>query len=148
MWPPLSNISIAGYVLMPLAVGHAYINRVLPWWVEGGNSGIGLGYVSHGFAKHPFLSWIGFAALVGVASGHFVWGWAKWLGLTPGGMGQLSRNGKKGSKKWWVINGVAAWLAAVWMAGGIGVVGRGGRATGWVAKGWDELYARVPLLKL
>jgi len=34
------------------------------------------------------------------------------------------------------------------MAGGLGVVGRGGRAEGWVGKGYDVIYSRIPLLKL
>jgi hypothetical protein len=106
---------------------------------------VGLGFVSHGFAKHPFLSWLGYIVFVSVASGHIVWGWAKWTGWTPTGFGEFGSKGKKGKRRWWAINGVAAIVAAVWMAGGLGVVGRGGMATGWVAKGWDELYAKVGL---
>jgi hypothetical protein len=146
VWPPISYASISGYILTPLVLGHAFVNRVLPWWVEGGSSGVGLGFVSHGFAKHPVMDWVGYAALVGIASGHIVWGWAKWMGWTPIGVGELSGNGKKGKRRWWIINGVSALVAGLWVAGGLGVVARGGKATGWVGKGWDELYARVPLL--
>jgi Protein of unknown function (DUF1691) len=146
VWPPISYASISGYILTPLVLGHALVNRVLPWWVEGGSSGVGLGFVSHGFAKHPVMDWVGYAALVGIASGHIVWGCAKWMGWTPVGVGELSSKGKKGKRRWWIINGVSALVAGLWMAGGLGVVARGGKATGWVGKGWDELYARVPLL--
>jgi Protein of unknown function (DUF1691) len=125
-----------------------FINRILPLQIEGGSSGIGLGFVSHGFMRHPFLSWSWYIALVSVASGHMVWGWARWMGWTPIGLGEFGSKGKKGKRRWWAINGVAAIVAVVWMAGGLGVVGRGGMATGWVAKGWDELYAKVPLLGL
>jgi hypothetical protein len=144
-WPPLSKLSLSGYVLTPLVLGHAFVNRVLPWWVEGGSSGVGLGFVSHGFAKHPALAWTGYAALVIVGSAHFVWGWARWLDLTPTG----SRiNEKKDKRRWWTINGVSLGTALIWMAGGLGIVGRGGKATGWIARGYDELYARIPLLGL
>jgi hypothetical protein len=148
VWPLISYTSISGYILTPLVLGHVFVNRILPLWVEGGSSGIGLGFVSHGFAKHPFLSWSGYIALVCVASGHIVWGWAKWMGWTPVGLGELGSKGKKGKRRLWAINGVAAIVAAVWMAGGLGIVGRGGIGAGWIAKGWDELYAKVPLLGL
>jgi hypothetical protein len=148
VWPPISYASISGYVLTPLVLGHAFVNRILPWYYEGGSSGVGLGFVSHGFAKHPFLAWSGYAALVAVGSGHIVWGWAKWIGWTPVGKGQYGSKGKKGKRRWWVINGVSALVAAAWMAGGLGIVGRGGKAAGWVGKGWDDLYAKVPLVNL
>ncbi|KAI9745087.1 MAG: hypothetical protein M1818_001365 [Claussenomyces sp. TS43310] len=148
VWPPISTISICGYILTPLVLGHAFVNRILPWWIDGGSSGVGLGYVSHGFAKHPAISWTGYTALVAVASGHIVWGWAKWLDWTPVGRGQLSSSGKRGKRRWWAINGIAGLIAAVWMAGGLGIVGRGGKGVGWEAKAWDELYSRIPLVKL
>jgi hypothetical protein len=34
------------------------------------------------------------------------------------------------------------------MAGGLGVVARGGKADGWVATGYDALYSKIPLVKL
>ncbi len=58
----------------------------------------------------------------------------------------MGSDGKKGKRRWWVINSVSALAAGVWMAGGLGVVARGGSATGWIGKGWDDLYSRVPLL--
>ena len=42
-----------------------------------------LGYVSHAFAKHPAVSFAGFAALLTIGCFHITWGWAKWLALTP-----------------------------------------------------------------
>ena len=103
---------------------------------------MGLGFVSHGFAKHPFIAWTGYTALIAVAAGHFVWGAARWNGWLPVGSGQ------KASRRWWLLNGISAALAGIWMAGGLGVVGRGGVSDGWVGKGYDALYAKVPLLKL
>ena len=141
VWPAVSYSSISGYILAPLVLGHALVNRTLPWVYEGGSSGVGLGYVAHGFARHPFIAWTGYAMLVGVGVGHFVWGIARWQGLMPHG------NDRR-AKRWWTINGIAAALTGLWMAGGLGVVGLGGKASGWVGKGYDELYSKIPLLGL
>lgn len=142
LWPPLSWISSAGYTLTPLVVGHAFANRLLPWIYEGGSSSVGLAFVSHGFARHPVVAWVGYMGLVGVAAGHFVWGAAKWRGWLPRG------GDKKARRRWWTINAIAASLAGLWMAGGLGVVGLGGTAEGWIGKGYDDLYSKIPLVKL
>lgn len=79
-------------------------------------------------------------ALLGAAAGHMVWGWARWLGyLVP-------VDKEREEKRRWTINGVVAAVAGLWAAGGLGVVARGGAATGWVAKGFDELYSKIPVL--
>lgn len=134
--------------MTPLVLGHVFVNRILPWWVEGGSSGVGLGFVSHGFAKHPMLAYAGYAVLVAVGSGHMIWGWAKWVGLTPRSVQQVGEAAKKSKRRWLMINGVAALTAVAWMAGGLGVVGRGGRSLGWVGIGYDEIYSYVPVLNL
>lgn len=103
---------------------------------------MGLGFVSHGFAKHPFIANTGYAALIAIGVGHFVWGIAQWNGFTPVG------SDKKAKRRWWTINGIAAGVMALWMAGGLGVVGRGGLSEGWLGKGYDALYAKIPLVKL
>lgn len=118
------------------------VNRILPWLYEGGSSGVGLGFVSHGFARHPVLAWTGYVALVGVGVGHMNWGWARWLDWMPIG------NGQKARRRWWTINGISALVTLLWMAGGLGVVARGGKTDGWVGKGYDVLYAKIPLLNL
>jgi len=46
----------------------------------------------------------------------------------------------------WLLNGVAAAIAGVWMAGGLGVVGMAGPTEGWLGKEYDGLLQRVPLL--
>lgn len=143
-WPIISNISRSGYILAPLVAGHAFINRVLPWVVDGGSSSVGLGFVAHGFAKHPALANAGYAALVSVFAGHLVWGAAKYQGWSQ----ITSVASKQGKRRWWLLNGVAVAVAALWMAGGLGVVGKGGLGTGWMAQLWDEIYARVPLVDL
>lgn len=146
-WPKISGTSKLGYLLVPLAAGHVFVNRIIPLWVEGGSSSINLGYVAHGFAKHPVVSYMGFASLITVGVWHTVWGWAKWLNLTPatvttGGYdGQVSRK-----RRWYLVNAVSALVAGIWLAGGLGVVARGGRVEGWVGREYDELYKRIPLV--
>jgi hypothetical protein len=142
IWPAVSWSSLSGYVLAPLVLGHAFVNRTLPWIYEGGSSGVGLGFVSHGFAKHPYVAWGGYVSLIGIGVGHFVWGVARWNGWTPVG------SDKKAKRRWWTINGVAAIFTAFWMAGGLGVVARGGLSDGWVGKGYDALYSKIPLVNL
>lgn len=114
---------------------------------------MGLQYVAHGFAKDPWVANAGYAVLVGLGSAHFVWGWAKWMGWTPdyGYSEEISRWGdeereRKKNRRWWEINGIVALVAGVWMAGGLGVVGRGGQMGGWVGRAYDELYRRIPIL--
>ncbi|KAH6705229.1 hypothetical protein BKA61DRAFT_617157 [Leptodontidium sp. MPI-SDFR-AT-0119] len=142
IWPNMSWPSLSGYILTPLVLGHSFVNRLLPWIYEGGSSSVGLGFVSHGFAKHPFVAGTGYAALVAVGAGHFVWGIARWNGWIPVG------SDKKAKRRWWTINGIAVALGALWMAGGLGVVGRGGLESGWIGKGYDNLYSKVPFVNL
>ena len=142
IWPNMSWSSLSGYVLTPLVLGHSFVNRLLPWIYEGGSSNVGLGFVSHGFAKHPFVAGTGYAALVAVGAGHFVWGVARWNGWVPVG------SDKKAKRSWWTINGIAVALGALWMAGGLGVVGRGGLEGGWIGKAYDDLYSKVPFVNL
>ena len=134
---------------MPLVAGHVLVTRWVPLWVEGGSSGVGLGYVAHGIARFPKVGFAWHAGLVGVGAWHFVWGWGKWMGWTPeggAGVGDAVERGERRGRRWWVVNGVAALVAGVWMLGGLGVVGRGGPMGGWVGRGWDELYRRIPIL--
>lgn len=121
------------------------MNRILPLWVDGGSSGVGLGFVAHGFAKHPVVANVGYAALVATFSGHVVWGVAKYQNWVPIGTGEMGANGRVGKRRWWIINAVSVAVAGLWLAGGLGVVGRGGAGTGWIAQLWDDIYARVPV---
>ncbi|KAK8252732.1 hypothetical protein HDK77DRAFT_160171 [Phyllosticta capitalensis] len=146
-WPHVSGVSALGFASTALVSGHALVNRGVPLWVEGSSAGIGLEYVSHGFARYPALSFVGFGALVAVTVWHGVWGAAKWNGWTPE---QLVRAGYEGEmrrkRRWYVINGIAAALAGLWMWGGLGVVGQGGPATGWVARDYDNLFKSIPVV--
>ena len=48
-------------------------------------------------------------------------------------------------RRWYVINGIAAAVTALWMAGSFGVVAKAGPAAGWIAKQYDEMYRRIPV---
>lgn len=98
-WPSMSGVARLGYVLLPFLAGHVLMNRVAPLLTSsqglsesvtgldfsfGGSSSIvGLEYVAHGFARNPVFSSVGYAVLIGSASWHVVWGWARWLDLAP-----------------------------------------------------------------
>ena len=146
-WPNISGTSKLGYLLIPLLAGHSFINRGVPLKVHGGSSSVNLSFVSHAFAKFPALSFTGFTALVTVGVWHSVWGWAKWLNLTPQ---QVTHGGDEGrlqrKKRWYLINAVSAAVAGLWLAGGLGVVGRGGLVGGWVGREYDELYRSIPIV--
>ncbi|KAH6688965.1 hypothetical protein F5X68DRAFT_260556 [Plectosphaerella plurivora] len=151
-WPPLSWISASGYALAASVSAHVAVNRLLPLWVEGDSSNIGLAYVSHGFARHGVLAWGAYAALITTACGHMVWGAAKWAGIAPTAMGWSGSGNKVLDKKarksrrraWWSIQAAALALTTLWAAGCI-VVATAGRADGWVAKVYDKIYDTLPL---
>ncbi|KAI9673238.1 MAG: hypothetical protein M1829_004303 [Trizodia sp. TS-e1964] len=150
LWPNLSGTSMLGIALAPLVVGHATINRLLPLYFEGGSSGIGLQFVAHGFARHKAVSFVGFSALISIASWHVVWGAAKWLGWSPAQVTSSYRGGMERSwmrkRRFYILNAVSAALAGCWMAGGLGVVGLGGETKGWVGRGYDDLFRQIPVL--
>jgi hypothetical protein len=146
-WPTVSGISKLGFQFVPLLVGHIFINRGIPNSFPGGQSNVNLSYVSHAFAKHSVLTYAGFTALLGVGVMHITWGWAKWLGLTPDQvtvMGPERRIWKK--RRWYIINGLAAAVTGLWMAGGFGVLGRGGEAPGYVGRMYNEMYQSIPVI--
>ena len=146
-WPRISGTSALGYVLAPLVAAHAFLNRVLPLMYEGGSANVGLEYVSHLCARTPFVSFMGLGLLVGVGVWHGVWGWSKWMRWNPECVRETGEEGRRVRKRRvWLLNGVAAAIAGVWMAGGLGVVGMAGPTEGWLGKEYDGLLQRVPLL--
>ncbi|KAB5559913.1 hypothetical protein GE09DRAFT_1114953 [Coniochaeta sp. 2T2.1] len=156
IWPPFSWIAASGYVLAAAVGLHAFVNRGLPLAVEGDSANIGLAYVSHGFARHPAISWIAYGGMLAVGCGHMVWGWAKWFGVSqragwragpPTGNARVDREVKKRRRRvWYAVNGAVVLVTGLWAAGALGVVARGGPARGWVAKVYDGLFDRIPLL--
>lgn len=147
-WPAVSGTSLLGYMLIPLAGFHAWTTRILPLYMHGDNSLISLSYISHGFALHPFISFAGFTALIGVGAWHTTWGWARWLGLAPDQVTDMdSRRQMIKKRRWYGFNAVSALVAGLWLAGSLGIVGRGGKTTGWIGKEFDELYNSMPLIR-
>jgi hypothetical protein len=49
-------------------------------------------------------------------------------------------------RRWYGINALSAIVAGLWLAGGLGIVGRGGKVSGWIGREFDELYHSMPLL--
>ena len=153
-WPRLSYIAVSGYGFAAALVAHVFVNRGLPLSVEGDSANIGLAYVAHGFVRHRFTSWVAYSALLALGCGHMIWGWAKWFGLAQGAgwkLDQLTGNAaadrqrrKRRRRRLLWINAVAAVGTAVWAAGGLGIVARGGETLGWVGKLYDGLFAKIP----
>lgn len=161
-WPRFSLQARSGYFLVPLIGLHALVNRVTPLMVEGGSSGVGLGYVAHGIARSPVFWNIFYLMFVSASVWHFVGGWATWMGWRVttirkerGSKGSLESylrhpqnqdRAKRQRKMRWMVNGVAAVGAALWLAGALGIVGRAGEGAGWEAQGWNEMYSQVPII--
>ncbi|KAI0010466.1 DUF1691-domain-containing protein [Xylariaceae sp. FL0662B] len=152
-WPPLTYVSASGYAFVGLLASHVGINRVLPVLAEGDSSIIGLQFVSHGFARHgpAAVPWLAYALLLGVGVGHMVWGAAKWQGLAPPvdwwrtTVDKRLRRSRR--RAWWGIHAVAALVAGLWAAGGLGIVARAGPAEGWLGGVYDGIYGSIgPLL--
>ncbi|KAF9885133.1 RNA methyltransferase tRNA(m5U54)methyltransferase [Aspergillus nanangensis] len=162
-WPRMSLQARLGYIFGPLLGAHILVNRVTPLIVDGGSSGVGLGYIAHGFARNPVLWNLYYVVFVAVGVWHIIGGWAAWMGWRVTTARQEHRN-KKGSlegylgypeseqkakkqrKMWWVVNGMVAVGASIWLAGALGIIGRAGQGTGWEANGWNEIYSQVPAI--
>ncbi|KAI1271731.1 hypothetical protein F5Y07DRAFT_382023 [Xylaria sp. FL0933] len=144
IWPPFSNIAASGYVFSAVLASHVAMNRILPLIVDGDSSNISLAYVAHGFARHAPSAYAAYALLLSVGVGHMVWGMAKWLDLAPPANWKKITFDKPTRKRrrraWWAVNATAASLAALWAAGGLGVVARAGPAHGWLATLYDGIY--------
>lgn len=162
-WPVPSLQARLGYLLIPILGTHVLVNRLVPLKVEGGSSGVGLGYVAHGFARNPLFWNIYYVLFVAAGVWHIVGGWATWKGFRvttarkSRGEGTAIHGGylgymesqeqqKRRRRMWWIVNGLAALGTAIWLAGGLGIVGLGGKGSGWEAKNWDELYRNVPMI--
>lgn len=158
-WPAMSWISVSGYAFTIFYSAHVFMNRILPLAVEGDSSNIGLGYVSHGFAQHPLVARLAYVGLIGVGVSHMVWGAARWMGAAPSTNGWLQprtapgrekvansvdrKTKRERRRKWMAVHAVAVAGAALWMVGGMNIVGRGGASGGWVGGIYDGLYAKV-----
>ncbi|KOS18916.1 hypothetical protein ESCO_000050 [Escovopsis weberi] len=149
VWPRLSYVSLSGYALSLFYGAHVFMNRVLPLVFDGSSANIGLGYVAHGFARHPWAARAAYGGLLAFGCGHMVWGMAKWLGVALSGDDRdvfdhhEARSRKR--RTWWALQAVVAATLAAWAAGGIGVVSRAGEGEGWIGQLYDHLFAQVGL---
>jgi hypothetical protein len=146
-WPKFTLTSLAGYALYPMFALHVLSMRVTPRRVDGSSASVGLRYFAHGVSSHPEVGLAAHALLVCTASYHFVTGAARFMRLSSEYVVGGGEDGRV-KRKWRgrIINGLAALMAGVWMAGGLGVVGVSGRGTGWEATHWDAIFKEVPLV--
>ncbi|PYH44647.1 TRM-domain-containing protein [Aspergillus saccharolyticus JOP 1030-1] len=161
-WPRMSLQARLGYSLIPLLGVHVLVNRITPVLVDGGSSGVGLGYVAHGIARSPIFLNIYYLVFVAAGVWHFVGGWASWMGWKvttvrkqrdsqrgslEGYLGYIEseQRVRKQKRLWWTVNTIAAMGASIWLAGALGVIGRAGQGHGWEASGWNDIYNRVPI---
>lgn len=161
-WPKMSLQAKFGYILCPLLGIHVLVNRIAPLIVEGGSSGVGLGYIAHGFSRRPVL-WNTFYPIF-VASGvwHIVGGWATWMGWNVTTVrkergrdtvlkGDLRyRESEQVTKRrrriWLTVNGIAAVGTSIWLAGALGIIGFAEPGSSWEANGWNAIYKHVPVI--
>ncbi|KAE8336864.1 hypothetical protein BDV24DRAFT_154782 [Aspergillus arachidicola] len=79
-WPRMSLQARLGYCFVPFLGAHVLVNRVTPLIVDGGSSGVGLGYVAHGIARNPVFWNVYYVVLAAVGVWHIIGGWAAWMG--------------------------------------------------------------------
>jgi hypothetical protein len=160
-WPNPSLQAKLGYTLIPLLGTHVLVARVVPLFVEGGSSGVGLGYIAHGIARRPVFWNLFYIIFVATGVWHTVGGWAAWMGWrvttswTRRGEDlhqsiiESTANVERARRKrrmQWTVHGISALGTTLWLTGGMGIVGRWGRGSGWEANNWDELYRNVPVI--
>ncbi|PYH78692.1 N2,N2-dimethylguanosine tRNA methyltransferase [Aspergillus uvarum CBS 121591] len=132
-WPRMSLQARLGYSLIPLLGVHVLVNRISPILVDGGSSGVGLGYVAHGIARSPVFWNIYYLVFVAAGVWHFVGGWASWMGWKVTTL-RRQQNSKKGSlegylgytgseqrcrrqkRMWWTVNTIAAYAGTEFRA--------------------------------
>lgn len=108
---------------------------------------MGLRYFAHLVAKHPVIANVGYATFIAVGVWHVIGGSAKWLRISPEYIVEGGDYGaRRKRKRRRLIGATTLGVYLVWIAGGLGVVGRWGAGTGWEAKNWDRIYASVPLV--
>lgn len=145
--------------MIPLLGLHVAVNRAIPLKVDGGSSSVGLGYVAHGFARSPIFWNLFYILFVTTSVWHLVGGLATWMGIRvttarkervrtskTGILGETREETLRRRRNKWLVHGVAAVTAAIWLAGGLGIVGRRGSGSSWEATSWDKLYSSVPII--
>ncbi|CCX33207.1 hypothetical protein FPQ18DRAFT_405788 [Pyronema domesticum] len=127
-WRNFSTLSRTGYLAIPFVALHAGLNRLIPLWVDGDSSQIGLEFVAFGFYEGEWGKWIGgafYAGLIGLVSYHTVFGWSYWM--------KVSERRRK------LVGAAAVGVAAVW-AGGLAKVVVEGKVGGYLGRHYEKLY--------
>ncbi|ODQ67409.1 hypothetical protein NADFUDRAFT_81894, partial [Nadsonia fulvescens var. elongata DSM 6958] len=75
----ISPISKTGIILTPFVLGHIFKARIVPLIVSGDSSFVTMNYISHGFARHPYLSVLVYMPLIVFTGLHVVSGWKKYM---------------------------------------------------------------------
>jgi hypothetical protein len=128
-WRNFSTLSRTGYLAIPFVALHAGLNRLIPLWVDGDSSQIGLEFLAYGFYEGEWGRWIGgafYAGLVGLVSYHTVFGWAYWM--------KVSERRRK------LVGAAAVGVAAVWLGGLAKVVVESGKVGGYLGRHYEKLY--------
>ncbi|KAK7204988.1 hypothetical protein BZA70DRAFT_167754 [Myxozyma melibiosi] len=125
----LSRVSFSGVLLLPLVAAHVVACRVAPLAVDGDSASISLRYIARGLDRMPGGALTGlllYSALVGLASYHVCYGWAKWL--------------RWPRRKMMYVHAAAASSFVVGVLG-LRVVARGAADVPlWAAAKYDEMY--------
>lgn len=158
-WPVPSLQAKLGYAMIPLLGLHVAVNRAIPLEIDGGSSSVGLGYVAHGFARSPVFWNLFYLLFVSTSVWHLVGGLATWMGIRVttartdrgsaskiGILGETRDETRRRRKNKWLVHGIACLTAAIWLAGGLGMVGRAGSGSSWEVSSWDKLYGSVPII--
>jgi len=129
-WRNFSAVSRTGWIAVPFLAAHAALMRLVPLWVDGDSSQVGLEYLAHGFWQGRWGKWIGgafYVGFVGVASHHIVYGLAGYWKVPP-------------QRKRKLLGAATVGTAALWLGGLSRVVVQSGRVGGYLGRHYDHFY--------
>jgi hypothetical protein len=129
-WRNISGVSRAGWVAAPGVVAHAALMRLVPLWVDGDSSQVGLEYFAYGFWMGKWGKWVGaafYGVFIGSMSYHVVYGLAKYWNVP-----------EKRRRK--LLGAAALASAVVWLAGMGRVVLEAEKVGGYLGRHYEGLY--------
>lgn len=143
---PVTLHHITGYVLLPLALHHSYLHRILPSsaaYLSLSPTLLSYSFVSYSLTTtYALVSAVGYAAVLSVGSYHALSGLRRIVDPTaPRGL--VKRGGKRGAGTWKVAYVVT--LASV----GLGVArlaGEGGSTPKWLGRRFDVVLREAFVL--
>jgi len=129
-WRNFSAVSRTGWIAAPFLAAHAALMRLVPLWIDGNSSQVGLEYLAHGFWQGRWGKWICgafYVGFVGVASHHIVYGLASYWKVPP-------------QRKRKLLGAATVGTAALWLGGLSRVVVQSGRVEGYLGRHYDHFY--------